>query len=112
MCNGAIDGDCVGKANGTYDGNGKMARTMAGACDPFFVKIPATEEFVGTVDESTKIVNLNVTGKGGGIERSDVLNLNWEQPKSLASTYSFYSRKDTNLSKLTVIGFFNHANIF
>lgn len=77
---GKIEGVCDGWAKGNFDGRdgGKISGTMGGTCDPFFVKVPGTGRFDGKVDKNNKKVILNITGKGGGIEKSDSMTLTYQ----------------------------------
>lgn len=76
---GTISGTCEGKLKGNYDGqsNGVISGKMAGACSPFFVNIPASAEFSGTVNKDRKIVPIQVKGRGAGITRDGSMTLTY-----------------------------------
>lgn len=71
---GAISGACDGSIKGTYTG-GALNGSMAGTCDPFFVKVPASAEFTGSVNKSAKTVPVSFDGRGGGLEHSGATTL-------------------------------------
>lgn len=77
---GTITGVCDGTVTGgTFSGqnNGAISGKLAGSCDPFFVKIPASGSFSGTVNKDSKVVPITVTGTGGGINRTDSMSLSY-----------------------------------
>lgn len=76
---GFVTGTCEGKVRGTYNGqdNGVLTGTLQGACAPFFVNIPASAEFSGTVNKSGKIVPFRFTGKGAGITHEGGMTLKY-----------------------------------
>ncbi|MBI2022815.1 hypothetical protein HYS97_03135 [Candidatus Daviesbacteria bacterium] len=76
---GSISGTCGGKLKGTFDGqnNGVFSGTITGVCDPFFVAIPASAEFSGTVNKDSKVAPISFTGKGGGLTHKDSMSLSY-----------------------------------
>ncbi len=76
---GTVSGTCEGSVRGTYNGqsNGVISGTMSGVCAPFFVNIPASADFTGTVNKSGKTVPINFTGKGGGFSHEGSMVLSY-----------------------------------
>ncbi len=74
---GTVSGSCDGSIKATYSGqnNGVVSGTMMGRCDPFFVKIPASAEFSGTVNKTAKTVPFRFSGKGRGFNREGSMTL-------------------------------------
>lgn len=74
---GSVSGTCEGMIRGTYDGkqNGVISGTMTGVCSPFFVNIPASADFTGSVNKSGKTVPFTFTGKGGGFTHQGSMTL-------------------------------------
>jgi len=77
---GTISGTCEGMVKGTFNGqqNGAISGTMTGACSPFFVNIPASAEFTGTVNKTSKTVPFSFTGKGGGLTHQGSMPLTYK----------------------------------
>ncbi len=75
--NGTISGDCNGKVTGSYDGTegGSISGKMAGACNVFFVNVPASATFGGVVNKTSKTVPISFQGSGGGFSHSDSMSL-------------------------------------
>jgi len=69
---GSISGDCTGSIYGTYDGqdNGMVRGHADGTCQAFFLQIPGTVNFHGTVDKVNKTADLTVAVKVKSIEKS------------------------------------------
>lgn len=77
---GDISGVCDGRVTGgSFSGqdNGVISGSLSGSCDPFFVNIPASGSFSGTVNKENKVVPLTVTGTGGGISKTDSMSLSY-----------------------------------
>lgn len=76
---GVVSGTCEGKVNGTYNGQpgGAISGKMTGACAPFFVNIPASADFSGTVNKSAKTVPFGFTGRGGGLTHEGSMTLTY-----------------------------------
>ena len=76
---GTVSGTCNGHFKGTYNGqqNGAISASMGGACDPFFVNIPATAVFTGTVNKTGKTVPLSFNGQGGGLKHEGSMTLTY-----------------------------------
>lgn len=76
---GTVTGTCDGKIKGSYDGkdNGVISGSMHGTCDPFFVKIPASATFGGTLNKDSKTVPISFQGSGGGFSKSDSMSLSY-----------------------------------
>ena len=74
---GTVSGACDGKVTGSYDGkqNGVMAGKLTGSCDPFFVKIPASADYSGTVNKTGKSVPFSFNGRGAGITHQSSMTL-------------------------------------
>lgn len=76
---GTVSGACDGTVKATFSGqnNGVISGTMMGTCAPFFVNIPASAEFSGTVNKSSKTVPFSFTGRGGGLTHEGSMSLRW-----------------------------------
>lgn len=76
---GTVSGTCEGSFKGTYNGqqNGVISSSMAGVCAPFFVNIPASADFTGTVNKTGKTVPLSFNGRGGGITHDGSMTLTY-----------------------------------
>ena len=76
---GTVSGTCDGTVKGTFSGtdNGGISGIMQGVCSPFFVNIPASADFSGTVNKAGKAVPFRFTGKGGGLTHADSMTLSW-----------------------------------
>lgn len=74
---GVMSGTCDGQVTATYNGqqNGPITGTITGACSPFFVNIPASATFIGSVNKSGKTVPLSFNGKGAGITHDGSMTL-------------------------------------
>ena len=72
---GSVSGACDGIVKGTYSANGGISGSLSGTCDPFFVKLPASAEFSGTVNKTGKAVPINFTGRCAGYSRQDGMTL-------------------------------------
>lgn len=77
---GTVSGTCDGKVRGTYDGvsAGPVNGSMTAACSPFFVNIPASAEFFGSVQKGSKTVPVRFNGRGGGFEHSGEMTLTYQ----------------------------------
>jgi len=76
---GSMDGTCEGQLKGTYDGqpNGGISGTISGVCSPFFINIPASADYSGIVNKTSKTVPLSFTGRGGGITHKGSMSLSY-----------------------------------
>ncbi len=74
---GVVSGTCDGQVTGTYAG-GAITGSMALACSPFFVNIPASAEFSGTVNKAGKTVPVNFNGQGGGFTHAGSMTLTYK----------------------------------
>ncbi len=76
---GSVSGTCEGSLKGTFSGqqNGVITASMSGVCSPFFVNIPASAEFTGTVNKSAKTVPVSFQGGGGGMTHADSMVLSY-----------------------------------
>ncbi len=76
---GSMTGTCDGRVKGTFSGkpNGVISGKVTGTCDPFFVKIPASADFNGTVNKTGKVVPISFTGRGGGITHEGSMSLEY-----------------------------------
>ena len=76
---GTISGACDGKAKGTFSGqdNGVISGSISGACDPFFVKVPASATYGGTVNKDGKVVPISFTGQGAGFTHNGSMSLSY-----------------------------------
>lgn len=76
---GSVSGTCEGSVKGSYDGNnnGVFSGKLLGACSPFFVNIPASATFSGTVNKDSKVAPINFNGGGGGFNHSDSMTLSY-----------------------------------
>ncbi len=76
---GTVSGACDGSLQGTFSGqeNGAISGTMAGACSPFFVNIPASAEYSGSVNKGGKTVPISFSGRGGGLSKNGSLTLTY-----------------------------------
>ena len=76
---GSFSGTCEGRVQGTYDGrpNGVISGSMSGACSPFFINIPASADYSGSVNKAGKTVPISFNGRGGGIKHEGALTLTY-----------------------------------
>ena len=76
---GTVSGTCDGTVRGTFSGgqNGAISGTMSGVCSPFFVNIPASASFSGTVNKDGKIVPFSFSGRGGGLTHDGSMSLTY-----------------------------------
>lgn len=74
---GTVTGACDGKVKGTYNG-GTISGSMSGTCDPFFVKLPASAEYSGSVNKSAKTVTYSFTGKAVGYSHQGSMSLTYQ----------------------------------
>ncbi len=76
---GTVGGTCEGKVNGTYGGepNGAISGSMSGVCAPFFINIPASAGYGGSVNKTAKTVPISFTGKGGGFTHEGSMVLSY-----------------------------------
>jgi hypothetical protein len=76
---GTVSGTCDGMIKGTFSGqpNGAISGTMKGACAPFFINIPSSADFNGTVNKTAKTVPFSFTGRGGGLTHEDSMSLSY-----------------------------------
>ncbi len=75
---GSVSDTCEGRVKGNYNNQtGTISGTLSGACSPFFVNIPASAEFNGTVNKSGKTVPISFTGRGGGITHQGSMTLTY-----------------------------------
>lgn len=74
---GEFDGTCEGNISGYYDGGdgGTISGTAAGSCNPFFVPVPASGTFSGTVNMQNKTVPIIGTGSAAGFSGSGSFTL-------------------------------------
>jgi hypothetical protein len=77
---GSVSGTCEGRVKGTFNGqpNGAISGTLSGVCSPFFINIPASAEFSGTVNKTGKTVPIEFTGKGGGITHEGAMSMTYQ----------------------------------
>jgi hypothetical protein len=77
---GSVSGACEGTVKATYDGqqNGAISGRMSGVCSPFFVNIPASADFNGSVNKTSKTVPFRFTGKGAGITHEGAMALTYQ----------------------------------
>lgn len=76
---GTVSGTCDGTVRGTFSGsqNGAISGRMTGVCSPFFVNIPASADFTGTVNKTSKIVPFSFSGRGGGFTHDGSMTLRY-----------------------------------
>ena len=76
---GVVSGTCDGKVTGTYNGqsNGVISGSMSGVCAPFFINIPSSADFTGSVNKSGKTVPISFTGRGGGLSHQGSMTLTY-----------------------------------
>ncbi len=74
--NGTVSGTCEGPIKGSYAG-GAITGNMSGVCAPFFVSIPASAEFTGSVNKSAKTVPVSFNGRGGGLSHEGSTTLTY-----------------------------------
>ncbi len=76
---GSVSGTCEGKVKGTFSGkqNGVISGKLTGACSPFFVNIPSSADFSGTVNKTGKKVPITFTGKGAGFTHEGSMSLSY-----------------------------------
>ena len=73
---GVVSGTCEGSFKGNY-GDGALTGSMSGVCAPFFINIPASATFVGSVNKPAKTVPVTFTGRGGGITHEGAMVLTY-----------------------------------
>lgn len=74
--NGTVSGTCEGPIKGNNNG-GAVTGNMSGVCAPFFVNIPASAEFSGSVNKAGKTVPVSFNGRGGGISHEGSTTLTY-----------------------------------
>ncbi len=77
---GSVSGTCDGSvqnASFTGDDNGAISGKITGTCDPFFVHVPATATFTGTVNKTSKSVPISFTGQGAGFSHDGSMSLSY-----------------------------------
>jgi hypothetical protein len=74
---GEFSGDCSGKISGTYDGKdgGVISGKAVGSCNPFIIPVPASANFIGTVNHQQKNIPITGTGTAVGVSGSGSLVL-------------------------------------
>lgn len=74
---GTVSGTCEGMVKGTYSGqnNGAINGTLSGVCSPFFVNIPSSATFIGSVNKSGKTVPISFNGRGAGFKHEGSMTL-------------------------------------
>lgn len=77
---GTVSGTCDGTVKATFSGqdNGVISGTMKGVCSPFFVNIPASADFSGSVNKTSKTVPFHFDGKSAGFSHSDSMTLTYQ----------------------------------
>lgn len=73
---GVVSDTCDGKVSGNFSG-GAISGSMAGVCSPFFVNIPSSATYSGTVNKSAKTVSITFNGTGGGFSHQGSMTLAW-----------------------------------
>ncbi|MBP9850872.1 MAG: hypothetical protein KBC47_04230 [Candidatus Peribacteraceae bacterium] len=76
---GTVSGTCDGIVKGTFNGQdgGAITGSMHGACSPFFVNVPASADFTGTVRKGSKTIPFNFSGRGAGISHEGSMTLTY-----------------------------------
>lgn len=76
---GSLTGACDGRVKGSFDGknNGVISGKITGTCDPFFVKIPASADFSGTVNKDSKSVPISFEGRAPGMTHEGSMSLSY-----------------------------------
>lgn len=72
---GSVSGTCEGSIRGA-NGSGVSGK-FSGTCDPFFVKIPASGDWSGSVNKAGKTVPIQFTGGGGGLSHQGSTTLSY-----------------------------------
>jgi hypothetical protein len=74
---GNISGNCTGAMHGQYDGkdNGKILGQTNVLCNAFFIQIPATATFTGTVNKEQLTMDLKIQAKAESFEKSETVSL-------------------------------------
>lgn len=74
---GTVSGTCDGRVKGTFSGknNGVISGRLSGACSPFFVNIPSSADFSGTVNKTGKTVPISFEGRGAGFSHDGSMTL-------------------------------------
>lgn len=74
---GTVSGECDGKVTGTYDGKqgGAISGDLKGVCSPFFVSVPASANFSGTVNKTGKTVQYGFNGASAGFSHQGSMTL-------------------------------------
>lgn len=76
---GTVSGTCDGIVKGTFSGQdgGAITGSMHGACAPFFVNVPASANFTGSVRKGSKTVPFTFNGRGAGITHEGSMTLTY-----------------------------------
>lgn len=77
---GAVSGTCEGSVKGTFSGqnNGVISGRLAGTCSPFFVNIPSSADFTGSVSKPGKTVPISFEGRGAGFTHNGSMTLTYK----------------------------------
>lgn len=74
---GSVSNTCEGSVKGTATANGGVSGSMSGVCAPFFVNIPSSATYTGSVNKAAKTVTIQFSGQGGGLSKNDTMTLSW-----------------------------------
>lgn len=76
---GSVSGTCEGKVKATFNGqnNGVISGKLIGGCSPFFVSVPASADFSGTVNKDSKTVPFSFTGQSVGLTHEGSMSLSY-----------------------------------
>ena len=76
---GNVSGTCEGMVKGTYGGQngGAISGRLSGVCSPFFVNIPSSADFSGSVNKTGKTVPIRFNGQGAGFKHEGSMVLSY-----------------------------------
>ncbi len=76
---GTVSGTCEGKVTANFSGqnNGVISGSLSGVCAPFFINIPSSADFSGTVNKTGKTVPISFSGRGGGLTHDGSMTLSY-----------------------------------
>ena len=74
---GFVSGTCDGRVAGSVSGQ-SVSGTMSGACSPFFVNIPASATYSGSLNKASKTISITFNGSGAGFHHGGSMVLSYQ----------------------------------